>query len=218
MSCAIAIYVLTGSGHLRAHAARIHAQISAAAKAPVEQLPLTDGGVDVVVRYNPPAVIPEVGIGGFAPDGHTVFLALDPDHEHFEWALEGELRRTLSHELHHVARWRGAARGNTLFDALVQEGLADHFSIELTGMEPPPWAVALSAEQTAVMRERAQEEYDNPRYNHRGWFLGSKDAEIPRWAGYSLGFQLVADYLARHPDTRASDLATAPSATLRVSA
>ncbi len=82
--------------------------------------------MDVVVRDDPRIVIAEVGIGGFAPDGHTVFVALDPNHDRFERALERELFATLAHELHHVARHEAGVRGQTLFDALVSEGLADH--------------------------------------------------------------------------------------------
>ena len=211
----IDIHVLTGSGRLVAHAGRIRAQLRAAATVAVKHLPLEGGGVDVVVRDDPRMVIAEVGLGGYAPDGHTVFLALDPDHEHFERALEHEVFRMLAHELHHVARRRASARGHTLLDALVSEGLADHFSIEVTGMEPPPWAVALDPEQTAGMSERARGDHDNPRYDHRAWFFGSTDFEIPRWTGYSLGFQIVADYLERRPGSSAAALVTVASKTLR---
>ena len=216
MDSAVGIHVLTGSGRLVAHAGRIRAQLRAASTAPIEQLALDGGSVDVVVRDDPRMVIPEVGLGGYAaPDGHTVFLALDPDHEQFQWALEREVFRTLAHELHHVARRQGSARGDTLLDALVNEGLADHFSLEVTGMEPPPWAVALDPDQTAAMSARARDDYDNPRYNHWAWFFGSDACEIPRWAGYSLGFALVGDYLERHPGSSAAALATVPSETFR---
>jgi uncharacterized protein YjaZ len=99
-----------------------------------------------------------------------------------------------------------------LLDALVSEGLADHFSVEVTGEDAPPWAVALTHEQLAAMSARAREEYDNSRYDHRAWFFGSEESAIPRWTGYSLGFQLMGDYLERHPTTRASALTTMSSA------
>ncbi len=115
-----------------------------------------------------------------------------------------------------MARRQAGVRGHTLFDALVNEGLADHFAIEVTGVEAPPWAVALEPEQAATMAARAREGYDNAGYNHWAWFFGNDELGIPRWTGYSLGFQLVADYLDRHPGTTASSLATAPSMTLRL--
>jgi len=36
-----------------------------------------------------------------------------------------------------------------------------------------------------------------------------------RWAGYSLGFALIGDYLERHPGSSAAALATVPSETFR---
>lgn len=215
MCCNVAIHVLTGSGRLLAHAARIAAEVRVAADACLERLALDGGDVDIVVRDDPRLVIPEVGIGGFAADGHTVFVALDPDHEGFDAAVERELFPTVAHELHHVARRQASQRGRTLLDALVNEGLADHFAMELTGVGPPPWARALTPEQAATLASRAREEYDNPRYDHIAWFFGSDELGIPRWTGYALGFKLVGDYLARNPGTKASALATAPSSTLQ---
>ena len=113
----------------------------------------------------------------------------------------------MAHELHHVAR--------RPLDALIHEGLADHFAVELTGLEPPLWVLALSPEETIRLVARAREEYDSPHYSHMAWFFGSDELGIPRWAGYSLGFKLVGDYLARNPSAKASALATEPSATLR---
>ena len=214
MSGAVTIHVLTGSGRLRAHADRIRSNGASAATACLEQLPL-EGDVDVLVRDDPRRVIPEIGIGGVAADRHTVFVALDPDHEKFDEAVERELFATLAHELHHVARHQAGVRGHTLFDALVNEGLADHFAIEVTGAQPPPWTVALTPEQAEAMGPRAREEYDHSRYNHWAWFFGNDELEIPRWTGYSLGFQLVGDYLGRHTATRASTLARTPAVLLR---
>ena len=44
------------------------------------------------------------------------------------------------------------------------------------------------------MFERAKKEYNNKNYNHYEWFFGSKEKKIPRWTGYALGFNLVAEY------------------------
>jgi len=215
VSCSVAIHVLMGSGRLRTRAARIADGVRSAADACLERLPLTGGDIDIVVRDDPRWAIPELGIGGHAPDAHTIFVALDPEHERFDIALERELFPTVAHELHHVARRQASQRGRSLLDALVHEGLADHFAIELTGVEPPPWVLALSPEETIRLLARAREEYDSPHYSHMAWFFGSDELGIPRWAGYSLGFKLVGDYLARNPSAKASALATEPSATLR---
>jgi hypothetical protein len=103
MGDSVAIHVLTGSGRLLAHADRIRSHARAATSASLAALPLS-GGVDVVVHDDPRRVIPEVGIGGVAPDGHTVFVVLDPDHETFEQAVDRELFPALAHELLHATK------------------------------------------------------------------------------------------------------------------
>ncbi|MVZ80379.1 peptidase, partial [Escherichia coli] len=50
-------------------------------------------------------------------------------------------------------------------------------------------------------------------YNHNVWFFGAGD--LPRWLGYSLGFDLVARYLSAHPEHRASTLTDASAEVFR---
>lgn len=214
-SCAISVHVLTGSGRLLSHADRLTEHIHTAAAASLEHLPLGDADVDVVVRDAPELVIPELGIGGLAPDAHTVLLTVDAAHDLFASAFDRELVAVLAHELHHVARHRGPGYGRTLFEALVTEGLADHFATEISRTPPPPWTVALTADERARLAQLAEEEYDSRRYVHRFWFFGDDERAIPRWAGYSLGFQLVGDFLERHPQASAGGLASAPAASFR---
>lgn len=45
-------------------------------------------------------------------------------------------------------------------------------------------------------------------YDHPAWFYGS-DRKVPRWAGYTLGYNLVASYLAKHPKVLPSKLISA---------
>jgi hypothetical protein len=92
--------------------------------------------VDVVFQDYPLAAIPSLGMGGFAPTGHLVQLSFDPGAEDFEELIVAHLPRTLAHELHHCARWRGPGYGRSLGDALVSEGLADHFDLEVNGVIP----------------------------------------------------------------------------------
>lgn len=207
--------MLNGSGRLLPHAEELRGHIHDAARAPLEHLSLEGGDVDVVVRDAPELVIPELGIGGVAPDAHTVLLTVDPEHERFAGSLATELPGALAHELHHVARHRGPGYGRTLFEVIVSEGLADHFSIEVTGRAPPPWTVALSPEEHARMAQLARREYDSAGYEHRFWFFGNEERQMPRWTGYSLGFELVGRYLERHPQASAAQLASAPAAEFR---
>lgn len=169
-------------------------------------LPIKD--VDIIFYDNPGATIDEIGgIGGFTPNENVVFISLNPHHVGFKNALDDELSFTLAHELHHTIRWQKQVEGDTLLEALVFEGLADHFAIEATGRsKPSPWSHALTPEQKKVFLKKAAEEWNKPTYNHNLWFFGSEPDTIPRWAGYTLGYDLVTAYLRKNPRSSASKL------------
>lgn len=169
-------------------------------------LPLKN--IDIVLYENPEGAIAEVGgIGGYTPNAHTVLISLDPKNPKFKSAITRELSSTLAHELHHAIRWRKPGYGITLLEALVTEGLADHFALEAGSRKPPPWSRALSVTERKRLLKRAHRLFHHT-YNHMDWFFGSKKKRIPRWTGYSLGFYLVGEYLKSHPNTKASSLVT----------
>ncbi|MFC3832590.1 MULTISPECIES: DUF2268 domain-containing putative Zn-dependent protease [Deinococcus] len=142
-------------------------------------------GVDVVM-YASPWTIPETGMVGTAPDGYSVHLALTPTSTPFQEGWRQELPATLAHELHHAARWRHQGMG-TLLDALVFEGLAQHF--ELTERRERP-IYAVPTTDLDALWTRAQDELDGP-YDYAAWFMGAPAAGLPRWGGYALGFELM---------------------------
>lgn len=47
----------------------------------------------------------------------------------------------------------------------------------------------------AGLWQRAQAELHQP-YDHNAWFFGSADRQLPRWAGYALGYELVQRFFA----------------------
>ena len=207
------LHLLAASGRLEPRRGELESQIAAAFGDAVSLLDLRRRGkpVDVVVRDAPRFVIPEIGVGGVAPDAHTIFLSLDPMHPRFDLAVRRELGRTLAHELHHVARRRAGCRGNTLWAAIVHEGLADHFSVELYGGEPPLWANALSPPDAEALTRTAVAQRDSNAYDHGAWFVGGSPEAIPRWAGYAIGWHVVGKYLEAHPDRPASQLIGLPA-------
>jgi uncharacterized protein YjaZ len=167
---------------------------------------------DIVVLYdaNPYHVIPELGIGGYAPSANVVFISVNPSHRKFRASMDEQILRTLAHELHHCMRWRGPGYGRTLFEALITEGLADHFDIEVSGKAPPPWCTALSPEQLSTYRTLALKQAERMNYNHRAWFY-DESKEFPRWTGYSVGFALVSEYLRKFLKQKASKLHATPA-------
>ncbi|MCB9798557.1 hypothetical protein H6758_02435 [Candidatus Nomurabacteria bacterium] len=187
------IHLLNASSALNEYEKFIINSIDETFNRMVDTLPLIP--IDVVVKDEPLNVVPETGIGGYTPDAYTIYLSLDANFKNFKENLILEIPKTIAHEYHHSLRWNGPGYGNTLGEAIISEGLADHFQMELLGGKPQPWCTALSENGLANLQPIATKEYWTSPYDHASWFFGNPDLNIPRWAGYSLGFYLVKQYL-----------------------
>lgn len=201
----INLHILKATRKLNPYIADIENIFSEAEKKITNVLPVKN--VDIVIVDNPYQTIPEIGIGGHTHSPNYIIVSLDPDFPNFNNTLQKELFDTLAHELHHAARWQTIGYGELLLEAMVSEGLADHFAIEVTKRKDMyPWDKALNEEQSNILAKKAKKEYANKNYDHNVWFFGSKEKGIPRWTAYTLGFQLVDNYLKNHQNTKASIL------------
>lgn len=167
--------------------------------------------LDVVVQTGK-HIIPEKGHLGYAPSPGIVFVTVDPNNPALHANLDSSFERMFAHELHHAARWDGPGYGSSLGEALVSEGLAGHFVLELFGGRPEPWERLSGGEVRSHMTDALQE-WSRADYDHEAWFFGRGD--LPRWLGYSLGFCLVEKFLTQNPRSRASTLADAAAAIFR---
>lgn len=159
--------------------------------------------VDVVVRRARGLIIPELGLGGACYEQSVVTIAVAPESENFEASFQaGVFGSTLAHELHHALRHAACGYGSTLGEAIVSEGLADRFATEVTGCPAPIWTIV--PDLTDAILERARGEADSFAYDHTAWFFGRGD--LPRWAGYAIGWRLVDAYLAEHEGESAASL------------
>ncbi|MFZ2804015.1 MAG: DUF2268 domain-containing putative Zn-dependent protease [Patescibacteria group bacterium] len=198
------IHILSASPGVKRYERRLRKITEATLKRVGRILPIDD--IDIVLYENPDDTVPEVGgIGGYTPNAHTILISLDPAHPNFKQGIEKALPMTLAHEIHHAIRWRNPGYGTTLREALVTEGLADHFALQAGTRTAAPWSRALNAKERIKLLKRAEPLFNKP-YNHADWFFGSRKNRIPRWTGYSLGYYLVAEYLRKHRDMKASNL------------
>lgn len=163
------------------------------------------GSLDVVIRADC-RVIPEKGHVGHAVGPGVIFITVDPENAALQANEQESFERMFAHELHHAIRWDGPGYGNTLGEALISEGLAGHFVLEVFGGEPELWE-QLALDVLAPHRAEARHDWHVPRYDHAAWFFGTGDK--PRWLGYSLGFDIVGHYLKMNPEETASSLAHA---------
>ena len=165
-------------------------------------------------------ILPVWGIGartisGFT-DNHrveTVEIYYDPNNSNFRVEL---ILRTLVHELHHVCRVRMPNFQLTLLECMVNEGLADHFMLEVLNCEITPFSSALTEEQiqqnmirvkpfARIKFESWTQEF-NDKYFVPWMFGRTGEDPIPHWTGYSIGWRIVENYIMAHPEARASSL------------
>lgn len=160
---------------------------------------------DVVIRAQPGGGLTDWGVGGCAPSPGLIELTLDPAR-----FVPLNVVRTMVHEMHHLIRWDGPGYGRSLGEALVSEGLAGHFVVQVMGGPPDPWDAVNPAPGLA---RRAMNDWAHRDYDHPQWFLGK--GGIRRWTGYGLGWRIVAEHLTRLPDADAVTLATAKAEDFR---
>lgn len=203
----INIHILSESKNILKYSNDLRTVSESTVKLVEDILPIEN--IDIVIYENPQATIDEIGgIGGFTPNENLIFISLNVLHPDFDIKFKEELKFTLAHELHHTIRWQKQVEGDTLLEAMVFEGLADHFAIEATGRnKPSPWSTALNSEQKNTLFKKASEVWNEPSYDHNLWFFGSKPDVIPRWTGYTLGYDIVGKYLQNNPQANAALLA-----------
>lgn len=158
--------------------------------------------LDVVVKAGT-FVIPEKGHLGYCPEAGIIYLTVDPENPEFCKNDAHSLERMFAHELHHATRWVAPGYGCTLGEVIVSEGLAGHFSLELFGGESEPWE-RLSPDIIHPYIQQLSENWNKTNYDHNTWFYGTSD--LPKWLGYTSGFNIVSRYLATCPHLKASML------------
>jgi uncharacterized protein YjaZ len=206
----INIHTLSGSKELKPFVMALKSVTKSVEILIKKLIPLND--IDVVFYVNPEATIKETGIGGYTPVANTVFISLDSKHPKFREGIKKELPYQLAHEINHAIRFRTPILKETLFEAMISEGLADHFAMEVTGRKnPPAWSTALTAKHKKELLKKASKEWNNSTYDHNAWFYGSIVKKIPRWTAYTLGYDLVTAYLQKHPKILASKIISAKS-------
>jgi uncharacterized protein YjaZ len=135
------------------------------------------------------------GVMAVTAGSGKIIVKLHPD---ADWTRL--LPYVLAHEMNH-SYWAkhqfDPKVGFTLGDYLVFEGRADNFAKHLFGEHPAPWIDALSDAQYQSMLAAFAPRYGDrsPEVLMRSMF-GNPNAGIPAWAGYTVGYRLVAKRIA----------------------
>lgn len=200
----VSLHILNAAGILSPLEAQIQNGSNEAIKAISTKIKIPN--IDIAFFDNPRQTIPEIGLGGYTPTASLVFVSIDHKHPEIKESINNYLKRTIAHEIYHCVRWNAIGYEETLLEALVSEGLADNFDLEINGGELQPWSKALGKSQIEKYLSRAKDEFNNKNYDHDLWFFGSKEKEIPRWTGYSIGFYIVKKYTDKNPQKKPSSI------------
>ena len=146
------------------------------ARAELEGLPAR---LTLIVRWGSD-VIPETGESGTASYPGNVMWTVDPARDVGQ-TIRKELRPSLIHELHHLAR-ASRLRSVTLLDQVVTEGLATAFERDVAKIEPPWAAAPPEAWTTEILALPPATEIDP-------WMRTHPDGR--RWIGMRVGTAIV---------------------------
>jgi len=135
------------------------------------------------------------GVMAVTAGSGRIIVKLHPD---ADWS--DLLPYVLAHELHH-SYWAqhhfDPDAAFTLADYVVFEGRADNYAMQTFGRHPAPWIDALSEAQFARSLEIFTPLWaDATPAVLMGAMFGNPQADIPLWAGYTVGYRLVAKRLA----------------------
>jgi uncharacterized protein YjaZ len=204
--------IVDPTGRFGANTARIDTLARATIRLAENALAVT--GVIITITPDASRAIPGYGVGGHSSDANTVQIFIDAAFPGIDTLLAHRLPPLVAHEMHHAKRWSNPGYGSSLLEAMVSEGLADHFAQELLGTEIRPWSNSFPDDQTAALLTRAQPEFDSRSYNHARWFF-NVDSSLPPWTGYTIGYRLVRAYILAHPGSSAVGLVTTPANAFR---
>jgi hypothetical protein len=166
-------------------------------------------------------VMPTLGVAGRSISAYSLIISFDPKNPNYK---PQNIPPVLVHELHHLSRHRMKDWKLSLPEAMIMEGLADHFTIEVINSEPPVWSHVLTNEEIKKYLIKLSP-YLNltfeswyPEFNQKyyaPWMFGRTGSDpIPRWTGYTLGWTIVENYIKTHSGALASNLVWTPTKTI----
>jgi uncharacterized protein YjaZ len=164
--------------------------------------------IEFRVLVFPERTIPRIGMSGVAPNTHQIYILLDPDHPKLNEAINIHIFQTIPHEYHHTMRYRTVGFGKNLFEALISEGLACHFAMEVCQIDPPEYCVAYTEKELDKCLDEAKRIWFQQEFDYYDWFVGRTK---PKNIGYAMGYSLVEDYMKKHPGKKASALYATPA-------
>ncbi len=166
--------------------------------------------VDICISPASEEYITVSGIMGCVTTPYVIDILLDTSRSDLVNIIENELAATLAHELHHLVRLKSGIEDSTLFEHLITEGLACHFEAKCGQKEMPGCLAEIQTSSWLELYDKMKVDLNNQDFDYRYYFAGTT-GEIPKHAGYWVGFNLVTQYIEKNGGSAVS-LAMAPAA------
>lgn len=171
---------------------------------------LKHSNCNILVFADPDQAIPEEGLGGRAWGSDWIRMDIDPNTKlGVGKAVQTYLQGMVAHELHHSRRATSVGYGETLGEAMVSEGLAQAYQEFLYPKVNVAYAHHLTTHEIKKAWKKAQAEIVSKKYDHSEWFYGT--GKLKRWAGYSLGYNIVKQFMERERENNPAVLVDVPA-------
>ena len=129
-----------------------------------------------------------------------VFIYRDPN--------LANLSKTVVHEYSHAYSLNFIKR-EKLQDHIVFEGMAENFVMSIIGGDESLWVNSLNKKESMQLFQKLRGQMSSKEIEiYTEVFFGK--GEYPLWAGYSIGYHLVSDYLRKLPKTNWAELLKTP--------
>lgn len=145
------------------------------------------------------------GVNGYSWHEYSILLYVRPGVKGWKQAF----KETLCHEYLHAVQPAYHKNKLRIIDWLVFDGLAEQFTKEVLKNTKSVVTKVLTRKQAASIFNKIKSKvksYDEKL--HMDLFYNGK--KFPVWAGYSLGYQVVGDYLEKHKPINWKELITIP--------
>ncbi|MBW3112638.1 DUF2268 domain-containing protein [Bacillus sp. MCCB 382] len=136
------------------------------------------------------------GVGGFVLDDDVIVLQLSSAME------EDMLKYTVAHEYNHaIAGESNPGMMYTILGGVVLEGKADAFANIIFPKIDVPWQEPMTPEvKEKVVTEITELKDSSDPNRYAGLRNGIPSKDIPQWANYKIGYEIVQSYRKKHPE------------------
>ncbi|MGF1689388.1 DUF2268 domain-containing protein [Photobacterium japonica] len=154
--------------------------------------------IDVTISPYESGEAPSSGIGGWAINRHRIEILLDTERHDVENVIRSELASVLAHEVNHIERMKLKLPGDTLAENLIYEGLACHFEMRFNGGHIPSLFKGMDHICWLDILEEMKPILSSKDFHFPDYFYCDESDLFPQYAGYWVGFNLVAQYINKH--------------------